>query len=188
MIKLICLLLGVVLVLAGCGRGEGQVQTPPQAQAPASPDGTLPAPPQEESGEGELPAPPQEEPDLSGEEETMQKTIAVTVGEARFTATLARGAAAEQFYEMLPMTLDMSELNGNEKYSYLDERLPTAARVPNGIACGDLMLYGASCVVLFYEDFTTSYSYTPLGKIENAAGLQAALGRGSVRVTFAKEG
>ena len=46
------------------------------------------------------------------------------------------------------------------------------------------MLYGNSCVVVFYETFTTSYSYTPIGRIDNADGLKAALGSGSVVVEF----
>lgn len=39
------------------------------------------------------------------------------------------------------------------------------------IHAGDIMLYGASCLVLFYEDFNTSYRYTPLGYIEDPDGL-----------------
>ena len=46
----------------------------------------------------------------------------------------------------------------------------------------DLLLWGANTVVLFYETFSSSYSYTRLGKIENPAGLVDVLGRGNVRV------
>ena len=85
---------------------------------------------------------------------------------------------------MLTLTLSMSELNGNEKYHYLGESLPAAAQSVGRIEAGDVMLYGSSCVVIFYESFTTSYRYTRLGKIEDAEGLQAAVGTGSVTVTF----
>ena len=47
------------------------------------------------------------------------------------------------------------------------------------------MLYGSSCVVLFYESFSTSYSYTRIGKIADAAGLARAAGGGGARVSFA---
>ena len=50
------------------------------------------------------------------------------------------------------------------------------------IHAGDLKLYGSSCLVLFYESFSTSYSYTSLGYVENPEGLAEALGTGSVRV------
>lgn len=44
------------------------------------------------------------------------------------------------------------------------------------------MLYGSDCLVLFYETFTTSYRYTPIGRIENPATLAEELGSGSVTV------
>ena len=48
------------------------------------------------------------------------------------------------------------------------------------------MLYGNNCIVLFYESFSTSYSYTPLGHIDDAEELAATLGRGNVQVAFQK--
>jgi hypothetical protein len=40
----------------------------------------------------------------------------LSVGERRFAITLADNAAARAFAELLPLTLDMAELNGNEKH------------------------------------------------------------------------
>ena len=82
------------------------------------------------------------------------------------------------------MTVDMSELHGNEKYYYLSNGLPTASSNPGTIRTGDLMLYGSTCVVLFYETFSSSYTYTRLGRITNPSGLASALGSGGVNVTF----
>ena len=78
----------------------------------------------------------------------------------------------------------MNELNDNEKYHYLSTSLPTAAYQPGTIHAGDLMLYGNNCVVLFYETFNSSYSYTRLGAIDDHSGLAAALGSGNVSVRF----
>ena len=48
----------------------------------------------------------------------------MTVGERRFAVTLADNAAARAFAAQLPLTLDMSELNGNEKHADLPKTLP----------------------------------------------------------------
>ena len=78
----------------------------------------------------------------------------------------------------------MHDLNSNEKYFDFANGLPTNASNPGTIQNGDLMLYGSRTLVLFYKSFPTSYSYTKLGRIENTSGLSAALGSGTVSVTF----
>ena len=108
----------------------------------------------------------------------------ITVGSAVFTATLNNNATATAFKAMLPLTINMGELNGNEKFYYFSTTLPTNASSGGNIQVGDLMLYGKNCLVLFYEGFNTSYSYTRLGRIDNTSGLVAALGTGSVTVKF----
>ena len=40
--------------------------------------------------------------------------------------------------------------------------------------------------MLFYETFSSSYSYTRIGSIDNPTGLAAALGTGNVSVRFEK--
>ena len=87
---------------------------------------------------------------------------------------------------MLPMTLDMDELNGNEKYDYLDENLPSSSRNIGQIRTGDLMLYGSNCIVSFFKTFSTSYTYTSIGHIDDAENYAAALPSGSVTITFSK--
>ena len=79
----------------------------------------------------------------------------------------------------------MSELNGNEKFFYLDSSLPTDSQAPGQINAGDLMLYGNNCLVVFYESFSSGYSYTRLGRVTDPLGLADALGKSEVTVTFA---
>ncbi len=110
--------------------------------------------------------------------------IRLTVNGTDFAATLADTDAARALVDLLPMTLRMDELNGNEKYHYLDTSLPTASSSPGRIEAGDLMLYGSSCVVLFYESFSTGYRYTRLGSIDDASGLERAVGGGTAEVAW----
>lgn len=111
-------------------------------------------------------------------------TMKITIGSTTYTATLASNQTATAFKALLPMTINMSELNNNEKYYRLPNTLPTNASNPGTIKNGDLMLYGSGTVVLFYKSFSTSYSYTRIGAIDNPSGLQNALGGGSVSVRF----
>ncbi|MBK8567839.1 MAG: hypothetical protein IPN76_32095 [Saprospiraceae bacterium] len=117
----------------------------------------------------------------------MESKIKLKIGTKTFTATLYGNEAATAFKAMLPLTLNMVELNGNEKYAALPSNLPTSAANPGKIQSGDLMLYGASTLVVFYETFSTSYSYTKLGRLEDVAGLAEALGSGNVAVGFEME-
>lgn len=116
--------------------------------------------------------------------ENSSNTLKITVGSSTFTATLASNATATAFKQLLPVTINMSELNSNEKYYGLPNPLPTNASNPGTIHNGDLMLYGSNTLVLFYKTFSTSYSYTRIGSVDNPSELQNALGRGSATVTF----
>jgi hypothetical protein len=111
--------------------------------------------------------------------------LKITVGTNTFTATLYNNATVTAFKTRLPMTINMRDLNGNEKYFDLPNNLPANASNPGTIQTGDLMLYGSNTLVLLYKTFSTSYSYTPMGRVDNASGLTAALGSGNVTVTFA---
>ncbi len=128
-------------------------------------------------------APPQME-QRQTEEQKDRIAMQMTIGEHTFTARLYDTEAAQVFAERLPITLEMDELNGNEKFNYLAEKLPTESEQPSEIHMGELMLYGSDCLVLFYEDFSTTYSYTRIGYMEDTSGLIEALGSGSVQVKF----
>lgn len=114
----------------------------------------------------------------------MSNELKITIGSASFNATFENNATATAFKALLPLTVNMSELNGNEKYINLSSDLPTAPLRPGMIRAGDLMLYGSTTLVFFYESFSSSYSYTRVGRITNPEGLATILGTGNVRVTF----
>jgi hypothetical protein len=111
----------------------------------------------------------------------------MTVGEHHFGITLADNEAARAFATLLPLSLDMADLNNNEKHVGLPKALPQNVYRPGTIHNGDLMLYGADTLVVFYLTFNSAYAYTRLGQVDDPAGLAQALGRGSVRAVFSKE-
>lgn len=117
------------------------------------------------------------------EENTMPK-LKIEAGGQVFTAILLDNPTTRALLERLPMTVSMEELNGNEKFYYMPNSLPTNSQRPGNICAGDLMLYGSDCLVLFYESFSSGYSYTRLGSVDDSSGLAAALGHGSGDVTF----
>ena len=110
------------------------------------------------------------------------KSINMQIGNKNFMIKLFNNNAAQNLITQLPLTLDMKELNGNEKYSYLPKKLPTDSQNISEIKAGDLMLFGSDCLVLFYKNFHTSYSYPKIGYIENIAELTAALENENIKV------
>lgn len=108
------------------------------------------------------------------------RTVKVTINDKEYTINLENNETAREFLNHLPLELNMSELNGNEKYVYIDFTLPTNATKPEQISAGDVMLYGNNCLVIFYETFNTQYSYTKIGHIDNLSNL----GNSSISVKF----
>ena len=124
----------------------------------------------------------QEENLIESEEGKMEKNLSLQVNGKTFKITLDPNETSQSLRKLLPLKITMEELNGNEKYHYLESMLPSNPTRVEKIESEDIMLYGDNCLVLFYEDFTTSYSYTRIGKIENTEGLKEALGSGNVEM------
>lgn len=118
-----------------------------------------------------------------GDEEKMPK-LNIKIGDNNFTAILYDNETTRELIKQMPLTIKMNELNGNEKYYYFPQNLPTNTENIGSIKTGDLMLYGSDCLVLFYKDFSTSYSYTKLGHIDNPEGLANAVGSGNIEISI----
>ena len=108
--------------------------------------------------------------------------LKVIINGKTYNAKIEENETAQSFVNMLPVEYNMSELNGNEKYIYLDNKLPTNSYNPKHIEKGDIMLYGNNCLVVFYKSFDTSYSYTKIGHIENLSDL----GNNNITIKFMK--
>lgn len=93
-------------------------------------------------------------------------SVKITINNQEYIMQLEDNETVKSFINILPLEITMNELNGNEKYSYLDNTLPINPINPKHINTGDVMLYGDNCLVIFYKSFDTSYSYTKIGHIE----------------------
>ncbi len=120
-------------------------------------------------------------------EEKVSMSVNIEINGKSFNADLFDNETSRALLQKLPLTVNMTELNGNEKYYYLDSPLPADSQSVGRINAGDIMLFGSDCLVLFYESFTTSYSYTKIGRITNPSGLADAVGSDDVTVTFSLE-
>ena len=109
-------------------------------------------------------------------------SVKAIINEEEYIINLEDNKTAKSFLNMLPKEFNMNELNGNEKYIYLESTLPTDSYHPKKINAGDVMLYGNDCLVIFYKSFDTTYSYTKIGHIDNVPDL----GNGNITVRIAK--
>ena len=95
------------------------------------------------------------------------KSAKLLIDNKEYSITLEDNETVAALVNNMPLDLSMSNLNGNEFYSYLDFTLPTNSSNPGKINKGDIYLYGNNCIVIFYETFNTSYSYTKIGKLDD---------------------
>ena len=109
--------------------------------------------------------------------------IKVTINDKNYTLKLENNNTVEEFINLLPQDFTMNELNGNEKYVYIDNYLSMNEYSPKHIEKGDVMLFGNNCLVIFYKSFNTSYSYTKIGHIDNLDNI----GSESITVKFYKD-
>lgn len=114
------------------------------------------------------------------------KTMKIMVGNNVFTAKLYDNKTARALISQLPMKVDMTELNGREKYYHLSKDLPVeSTERPETIHAGEIMCWSSNSLVLFYNTFSNSYNgYVKIGYIEDVSNLASSLGKGNVRVTF----
>lgn len=104
----------------------------------------------------------------------------VIINDKNYNFYLEKNETSLEFISLLPKKILLKELNGNEKYHYLDISLSTDSSVPSQIHKGDVMLFGDNCLVVFYKDFKTTYSYTKIGFIDNLPDF----GSEDVEITF----
>lgn len=156
----------------------------PTTRPPSSPTESAPAPTMRPT------APPtQSTPTDTGTDETEDDgmiSINIAVGSTTFTAKLNDNETTQALVKQFPMTIQMDELNGQEKYYHMSENLPSeSTERPATIHAGDIMCWSGNSLVLFYKTYSNSYGgYVPLGTVDDPSNLASALGSGNIQVTW----
>ena len=119
----------------------------------------------------------------NNEKENKMAKIYASLNNEKLEINLEENSTTSALVKLLPLDITMNDLNKNEKYAYLDESLPTNTYSPKHIEAGDVMLFGDNCLVIFYESFDTSYSYSKIGHIDNLPELNS----GSISVKLSLE-
>ena len=112
------------------------------------------------------------------------QNIIITIENKKYEAILYDNSTTKELIKKFPITITMSDLNGNEKYYNFSKSFSTSSENVASINKGDIMLFGDNCLVIFYKSFSTHYKYTKLGYIKNMEDLENSFGKGDIRITF----
>lgn len=112
------------------------------------------------------------------------QNIIITIKNKEYEAILYDNSTTKELIKKFPITITMSDLNGNEKYYNFSKSFSTSSENVANINKGDIMLFGDNCLVIFYKSFSTRYRYTKLGYIKNLEDLENSLGKGDIEITF----
>lgn len=112
------------------------------------------------------------------------QNIIITIENKKYEAILYDNSTTKELIKKFPITITMSDLNGNEKYYNFSKSFSTSSENMANINKGDIMLFGDNCLVIFYKSFSTRYRYTKLGYIKNLEDLENSLGKGDISITF----
>ncbi|WP_438497091.1 cyclophilin-like fold protein [Paenibacillus sp. IHBB 3054] len=183
--------IGLIVVLTACSTASNEQNSESASPAesakisnspvlPASPPALITPP---------AASPPEGAPNEAGGNESMENGIIpihISVGSTIFTATLHDNETTQALIAQFPVTFQMKELNGLEKYYNLSEDLPAqSTERPATIHAGDITNWSGNTLVLFYQTFSNSFGgYVPLGQVDDPSNLASALGSGSVQVTW----
>ena len=112
------------------------------------------------------------------------QNIIITIKNKKYEAILYDNSTTKELIKKFPITITMSDLNGNEKYYNFSKSFSTSSKNVANINKGDIMLFGDNCLVIFYKSFSTHYKYTKLGYIKNTEDLENSFGKGDISITF----
>ena len=105
----------------------------------------------------------------------------IKVNSKQYNITFEDSTTSKELISKLPLCIKMNgEVSHEKYYRFSDITFTTNTYSPGKIEKGDIMLYQNNYLVIFYETFSTTYTYTRLGKISSSIdGLEDSLGNNS---------
>lgn len=108
--------------------------------------------------------------------------IKINVAGTIYTAVSESTKAAENFLTQLPLDIEMTDLNENEKRGYTYFKMATEARKLGKIEIGDILISGDSYIIIATKTFKSNQKYTKLGHIQNLGDVP----KGTIKVFISK--
>ena len=125
------------------------------------------------------------QPTRNSDREKANMKVEITVGGKTLPATLEDNAAAQDFANLLPLTVTLEDYAATEKISILPRKLSTQG-TPDGYhpRAGDIAYYAPwGNVAIFYKDGRYSPGLVKLGTLDT--GLDALTRNPSMKATIA---
>lgn len=111
-------------------------------------------------------------------------TMNINVNGQVASVQLEDNATVKAILAEVPFTIQMDDLNQNEKYYYFDKSFPTNPQPIQTIEAGDVLLYQNNCLVIFYQAAEPIVPYTRIGKIIDFQDIRTSFGNESVSVQW----
>lgn len=110
--------------------------------------------------------------------------LKITVGKKVLYARFTHSGTTRDFIRQLPLTLDMQDLNGREKYSGLLQELSKEGSISTTFREGDISYWLGGGIAVFYNNdgHEVKAGLITLARLEK--GIELFKGPGSVNVKF----
>ncbi len=95
------------------------------------------------------------------------KILGIIINEKTYIIELEENETAHEFLLLTPLTIEMEDLNGIQKYYYLNTSLEGKAMEFDNIKKGDIMLNNSNSLIIFYKDTTSKEKYIKIGHIND---------------------
>ena len=176
----------MAMMSTGCGRQNGQTETPLPAQAASAQAVTAEDIEKEtaEDSEEETAEDSEKETAEDSEKETggAENIMRLLIGETAVPVAWEKNASVNALQDLCPLTIQMSMYGGFEQVGSIGQNIVREDQQTDTDS-GDIVLYSGNQIVIFYG--SNSWAYTRLGHIDlTEQEMRDLLSGGDVSITL----